>query len=88
MRLFGIRHSLQAIREKLRINYELICNSVGMGKSSHLIERIDIIREKIVWEIQRDLKCIIDESHRVYTDTKGSFYDDRYTHLTYMEAMV
>ena len=71
-------HNYIDIAIQLGNNYQRIRESIGTTKAYWLMKRVDIIKEKLVYDIQRELQNIIDESHRVYTDNNGSFFDDRY----------
>lgn len=76
-------HNIKEINRKLIDNMNMIVNSKGTTKAYHLQQRIDLIREKLVYDIQLELQQKIDESHRIYTDDKGSFFDDRYDYISY-----
>ena len=72
------RHNIRGIVARLKANMRKIIGTSGTAKAHHLIARVNIIREELVWDIQRKLQYIIDESHRTYTDNKGSFWDNRF----------
>lgn len=62
----------------LRENFRKIKQSNGTAKAYHLIQRIYILREQLVWDIQRELQEIINKRYWVSTDDKGSGFDTRY----------
>jgi hypothetical protein len=75
------KHNILDIKRRLIKNFKKVLRSSGTAKATYLMKRADILREQLVWDIQRDIQEKIDEQYRVYTDDKGSFFDSRYIHM-------
>ena len=76
------------IKRKLVENFKRITNSNGYAKAKHLIQRVNLLREKeLLDSIYNDLQQIRDDNNFwVITDNLGSGFDTRFTDISWMDT--
>ena len=86
-----IKHTYYLIKRidvRISENFTKILNSTGYAKAVHLIERVDLLKLRL--RTKKSIDGYISRNKQINTwittDNKGSGFDTRYTHITWMDT--